>query len=56
MEITVEIDAPKIIIPEDSSDPAKGGVLLDTGVLCITGVSDNLGIRLNVSLNAVHLG
>ena len=38
MEITVEIDAPKIIIPEDSSDPAKGGVLLDTGVLCITGM------------------
>lgn len=56
MDMIIEIDAPKIIIPENCSRSDCGGILLDTGVLCVKGHTSSLGISFGISLSAIHLG
>ena len=59
LELIIEVDAPKIIVPENPSydhGGDKGGLLLDTGVLCVMGHLGQAGISMNISLNSIHLG
>ena len=56
MDMIIEIDAPKIVIPENCSRSDCGGILLDTGVLCVKGHTSSLGISFGISLSAIHLG
>jgi len=54
-EIIFEAHAPKIIIPEDSSQD-KGYMLLDTGYLKVRGFTGEAGMSWDISLNDVNAG
>lgn len=54
-EITIQIHAPKIIIPEDSRLD-KGCLLLDSGFLTINGSMETKGMRWDISLAQVNVG
>lgn len=53
IEITLEADAPKIVIPEDSCNDL-GFLLMDTGHLSIKGQMGTSGMRWNVKLTDIN--
>ena len=55
IDVYLEIEAPKLIFPEDSSVD-KGYVLLDTGHLAVSGNMSPNGMWWEVSLKAVNAG
>jgi hypothetical protein len=55
MELIVEIDAPKIIIPDDCCTD-KGCLLFDQGFLVIKGLLGESSMYLDISLSNVNVG
>ncbi len=54
-ELIIEIHAPKIIVPENSSSDA-GFLLLDTGHLVVRGVLGATGMTWEISLKDINAG
>ena len=54
-EISLELHAPKIIIPEDCAED-KGCLLLDSGFLAAKGVITSSGPSFSISLKAINAG
>ena len=55
LEVVFEAHAPKIIIPEDCSNP-RSFLLLDAGYLMLTGIFNTEGMNLQVVLSDVNAG